>query len=430
MIKYTSQYKFVLDSLWFAYRGEIFKGSGFMEWNPTDGFHIDALLDKIFAPVDSLKTLGQTIINDRNDAFTIWLKVRGIGAAIAPNVFPLAQKKSFIPDNHLSIDQDRVIFFFQWPKECDRHTETWSGSAVFSTKKKFEFPDSLKLETSLAGEMIESQFWTGLSHKETGDFSLSGRHLDDNNFELNWSLTKSQWTKTDAWNFGESARRALSIIFAQSIWIANLKITRENREIFDFRKKREVESLSYNFRPLIDIGPKQYDSNKSAFLKLVAFFRKGGNNAEVCWNIFRQMADASRQDTTQGHELLLSTILEAALRTIDDKPFKMGDYSWDRKASMTSFQQKYLSGKFDDKWKQTCEKILEVRGRLRDRNAHPDWLTTPNGVLSKEELKKSAKNLISLSRFYGYMILAMAGFKDLEPLFPIVRFSDEVEKSV
>src|SRR5271169_4263324 len=105
MIKYTSQYKFVLDSLWFAYRGEIFKGRGFMEWNAEDGFHIDALLDKDFAPVDSFKTLGQTIINDKADAFTIWLRIRGLGRAIVPNVFPLGQKRTLSPDNHLSINR-------------------------------------------------------------------------------------------------------------------------------------------------------------------------------------------------------------------------------------------------------------------------------------------------------------------------------------
>jgi hypothetical protein len=430
MIKYTSQYKFVLDSLWFAYRGEIFKGSGSMEWNPTDGFHIDALLDKDFAPVHSFKTLGQTIINDRSDAFTIWLEVRGLGAAIAPNVFPLAQKKSLIPDNHLSIDQDRVIFIYKWPKECDRKGESWSGSAVFLTEKRFEFSDSLKLETSLAGEMIEAQLWTGLSHKDTVDFSLSGRHLDDNNFELNWSLTKSRWTKTDAWNLGEAARRAFSIIFAQTIWIANVRITRGNREIFDFRKKSEVESLRYNFRPLIDIdsgGRKQCDFNKGAFLKLVVFFRKGGSNAEVCWNVFRQMADASRQDTIQGRELLLSTILDAIFNTINNRPFTPGGHYGrkDREKDMANFQQSFLTAK----WESACKKALESHARLRHRNAHPDWLTTPCGVLSREELKKSTKDLVFLSRFYGYIILALAGFKDLEALFPIVRFSDEVEKS-
>lgn len=423
MIDYNDPAKFVLDGLWFSYRGEVFKGNGFMKWNPKDGFHIDALLDKNFAPVDSFKTLGQTIINDKNDAFTIWLKIRGLGAAIVPNVFPLAQKKTFVSDNHLSIDQDRVIFFFRWPKECEMPTDNWSGSAVFSTKKKFEFPDSLKLETSLAGEIITSEFWTGLSHKDTGDFSLSGRHIDDSNFELNWSLAKSHWTKTDAWNFGESARRALSIIFAQTIWITNLKIRRGCREVFDFRKKNEVDFLGYNFRPLIDIGPNQYDFNKSVFLKLATFFRKGGHNAEVCWNVFHQMADASRQNTTQGHELLLSTILEAIFRTINGRPFGSGDSYKEkrRKADMKLFQENFLS----DKWLPACEGALKICKRLRDRNAHPDWLTIPNGVMSKKELKQSTKDMIFLSRFYGYMILAMAGFKDLEPLFPIVRFSDE-----
>lgn len=99
MIDYNSPEKFVLDALHFSYRGEIFKGNGFMEWNPIDGFHIDAFLDKKFAPVDRFKTLGQTIINDKSDAFTIWLKIRGFFPAIAPNVFPMAQKMSFVPDN-------------------------------------------------------------------------------------------------------------------------------------------------------------------------------------------------------------------------------------------------------------------------------------------------------------------------------------------
>jgi len=400
-----------------------------MEWNPTDGFHIDALLDKTFAPIDSFKTLGQTIIKDKSDTFTIWLKIRGLGLAIAPSVFPLAQQKSLIPDNHLSIDQSRVIFLFQWPKDCAWNAESWSGSAVFLTKNKIEFSDWLKQETSLGGQLIQSQTWAGLTHKDVNDFSVSGRYLTDNSFELNWSLSKSSWTKTEAWNFGESARRALSIIFAQTIWITKLKITRANREFFDFRKKQEVEALHYNFHPLIDIdsgGPKQREFNKNTFLKLVAFFTKGGHHADVCWKIFHQMADASRQETIQGRELLLSTILEAALRTIDGKPFKLGDYSWKRKTSLATFQQKYLSAKFN--WETTCEEVLKIYARLRHRNAHPDWLTTPDGVLSKDELKKSTKNLIILSRFYGYMILAMAGFKDLEPLFPIVRFHDEQQQ--
>lgn len=96
MIDYAHPANFALDDLWFSYRGELFKGQGFMEWNPTEGFRINALLDKNFAPIDLFKTLGQTILNDKIDTFSIWLRIKGLGSAIAPGVFPLAQKRSII----------------------------------------------------------------------------------------------------------------------------------------------------------------------------------------------------------------------------------------------------------------------------------------------------------------------------------------------
>jgi len=63
--------------------------------------------------------------------------------------------------------------------------------------------------------------------------------------------------------------------------------------------------------------------NKVAFLKLTEFFLRGGLHAETCWKIFCQMADASRQKTAQGQELLLATILEAVFRTINNRPSKL-----------------------------------------------------------------------------------------------------------
>ncbi len=55
---------------------------------------------------------------------------------------------------------------------------------------------------------------------------------------------------------------------------------------------------------------------------------------------------------------------------------------------------------------------------MRHRNAHPDFLLKKGGYLSEEYREKSVDDMIYLSRFYGYMILAMAGFQDLEPQFP------------
>jgi hypothetical protein len=427
MIDYDKSAKFVLDGVRFSYRGEIYKGQGFLEWDPAKGFHIDALLDKSFAPVDAFKTLGQIIVNTKEDTFKIWLNVRGQGRAFVPVAFPLGQKKSFQPDNHLSMKLQRIVFFSRWPHVNETPSRFWSGSADFLTKSKMEFPDHLKSETTLGGQPFEGSNSTGLFLDDDDNWCLTGRSISDDNFELSWALNKNRWRRNDAWRFGEAARRSLSIISAQTVWIARQTLSRDGQQIEDLRRRADAEKLSYYLWPLQgnDRGSvENWKFTKEAFLKLVDFFLRGGLHAETCWNIFCQMADASRQKNTQAKELLLATILEAIFRTIYNRPFQEGksDPPRSKKLEMERFRKEF----FSDKWTNHCSKALELHSKLRHRNAHPDWLTSQNGTLSKPELKKSYERQIFLSRFYGYMILGMAGFKDLEPLFPMIKFGDSV----
>jgi hypothetical protein len=39
--------------------------------------------------------------------------------------------------------------------------------------------------------------------------------------------------------------------------------------------------------------------------------------------------------------------------------------------------------------------------------------------MSQDELDESFEDMVFLSLFYGYMMLAIAGFKDMEPKFPV-----------
>jgi hypothetical protein len=149
------------------------------------------------------------------------------------------------------------------------------------------------------------------------------------------------------------------------------------------------------------------------FLRLTEFFLTGEEDAFVCRNILAQMEEASRQQTWQATELLVSTILEAALKTLDKRPFEPHDRSWKIVQSLDSFRSRCLS----DQWTQTCERALEVRARLRHRNAHPDWLFKEGKRRSEPEKINVLQDISFLSQFYGYMILALAGFKDLKPNF-------------
>ncbi len=126
--------------------------------------------------------------------------------------------------------------------------------------------------------------------------------------------------------------------------------------------------------------------------------------------------EASRQQSQQAQELLLATVLEAALRSIDERPFTpKKDNSWNVGKSLENFFNKYLSS---EEWKGIRKQVMEAHCYLRDRNAHPDWLFNQGGSLSEDEKTKSLNSMILLSRFYGYMILALAGFKNLQPNFP------------
>jgi hypothetical protein len=64
-IEYSNPARFVLDGVRFSYPGNSHERQSFMEWNPTTGFRIDFLLDKTFAPLDAVKTLGRIIVNTR-----------------------------------------------------------------------------------------------------------------------------------------------------------------------------------------------------------------------------------------------------------------------------------------------------------------------------------------------------------------------------
>ncbi len=423
---YNNPAKYVLDGVRFSYRGESFKGQGFLTWDPKTGFHIDALLDKNFGIKDSLKPVNPIIINTKEDTFPIFLAVRNVGRAIIPRAFPVSQKHSFRPDNHLSMNLERVIFVSKRPRINQTPSKYWSGSAEFLTAEKLEFPDHLNTHTTLGGQQLIDHYSSGLFHDDKENWSISGYSPADGKFELSWALNKNRWGRKDALRLGEAARKALSIISSQTVWITKQNNLRDGSEIEDLHCPEEAKSLNYFFQPLLnqDMGVMEcWHFNKIAFLKLTGFFLKGGIYAETSWRIFHQMVDASLQKTAQAQELLLATILEAVFRTINNRPFKVGDYYPEkmRKADMDKFRAEY----FSEKWIKACDKALDLHRDLRHRNAHPDWLTSDDGGMSKGELIKSYSSIIFLSRFYGYMILGMAGFKDLEPRFPVVQFGDD-----
>jgi hypothetical protein len=153
--------------------------------------------------------------------------------------------------------------------------------------------------------------------------------------------------------------------------------------------------------------------NKEHLVALIRLFALGESEAFMCRCVFDQLADAARQRTWQARELLTATILEAIMRNVYHEPFKPGP-SWDVGEPV----RRYCRTQLGEAWLPTAERVLETQKRLRHRNAHPDWSLEEGGPAAKSQVEAAVDDLIFLSRFYGYVILSMAGLRDLKPDFP------------
>ncbi len=409
MKDYFKKTEYVLERLWFDYLGSRYEGRGIMTWNPDEGFHIEAFLERPSMPSPRTIQMGETRIVRRNDISSIRMRLQDFDWAIAPNV-RLIDRCDVLLQNRLSIYLTRVIF--SKSREVNNENLDWYGSALYETKTQPILPDNVNSEVWLNNQYFErSSNLSGIWYEDEQNQRIAGRLIDDRHLKLHWKLSKPLWSKTDSWQWSEAAQDALSILFGETIWLLQREVQCGVHRRIEIKKRSNLNSLLF---PLFAELGDQYRLEKDIFIQLTEFLVRNERHATICRNIFKQMLEASRQHSWQATELLLSTILEAVLRSVDEHPFRRNKDSWNVGRSLTQFFKNYLS----DKWAPLHTEVMKAHTFLRDRNAHPDWLFSQGGYLSEEEREKSFGEAVFLSRFYGYMILALAGFKELEPSFP------------
>jgi hypothetical protein len=417
MFDYDRPESFDVNVSYHAHAGFNFRGRGLLTWKPDEGLNIEAFSSTGAKPKRWNFSSGKVQVLSVEEARSLRIQIPGFGWGIVPNNF-LKHQENEIEQGRISIAPEEIYFFHPIPYA--KSNEWWCGNALYAISEELEFPDKVQSETKINDQVVEGRSSGGLWLDDDADIGLTGRNLSKTRFQLSWSLSKERWTKTECWKFGETARRALSIIFGQTIRLLRQDARRGGYELTMLRTKKDVDKLNSFHCPMNDSRPllEQWALNKTLFVQLVRSFQKKEDTSRVCYTIFLQMAEASRQKSWEGRELLLSTILEAALRTIDKHPFRPKDHSWKIRQSMASFQAKYLS----DKWSKSCERAIHARDNLRHRNAHPDWLVTAGGAQSNEAWCRSMEDISFLSQFYGYLILVLAGVQNLEPKFRQLEF--------
>lgn len=407
MRDYYSEAEYVLKQLWFDYRGHRYQGRGIITWNPDKGFHIEAFLDQPSKTVPFGRVeFGKVGIVSQSEISSIRMKLQGFNWAIAPNV-NLRERFDVLLESRLSINLSQVIFSESIP--AYNQDSSWSGSALYETKSKVQLSDEVRSESKINDHTLLLSGGSGIWYEDDQNQRVIGHLIDDRKIQLYWRHSKSLWSKAHSWKWAEAAEKTLSIFFGETISLLRREFRRGSQKYIEVRARKEIESLDW----FLYLFGHQYKLDKNLFIYLTQFFACNEQEALVSTYIFNQMIEASRQQSWQATELLVSTVLEAALRTLENCPFLPND-SWNIDGGIKRFRERYLSRE----WKEICKNIITTHRDLRHRNAHPDWLFTQTGYLSETQREKSLDNMIFLSRFYGYMILALAGVKNLKADFP------------
>jgi hypothetical protein len=402
--------EYVIEGLSFYGLGARYQGKGILTWKAEEGFRIEAPVSRN-RPLPERIELGRVGVRSPRDATTIRMRFVGDTIAISDKIY-FEPNLRLLDGNHLSAVLKRVLFIDRLP--LSTQSDWWSGSATYKVSEELILPDRAHRQVMLEDRAVEDSHSAAGLRYEDDKIRVVGHQHGSKDIELYWSLSKAHWTKSDSWRWPEEAQHALAFLSGQEARLARRETRRPKGEhvatYTEIRKRTKPEELSDFLKPIKKAPP----LDRNAFIKLTEFLVKNPKPGMVCRKIFYQIADASRQKTWQGSELLLATILEAALRTLYNEPFDPRVYAWPVKDYLERFRKDYLA----DSWQDACVRALEVRKRLRDRNAHPDWLTQEGGRESKPALEQALDDVVFLSTFYGYMILAIAGFKDIEPKFP------------
>ena len=412
---YFEKDKHVLSRVYFRYLDGYYSGRGILQWDPEKGFHLDALVDRDrpLPPKITFKMMTKRVIRE-DEFYSIRMKPHNYDWAIAPSV-ALYDRFDIVHLNHIGVNLDRVIFFNKLDKPA--YKDKYHIHCLYGTGRIRipTLPDQVNCSLSVNYKEIENRGYATGIYFETEKQKIIGYHKEDEYFELIGTFSKGHCSKSYPWNWAEGFERALSIYLGRTVRLLYREFSRDKNRYIEFRPKRKIIDLG-QFRLFDEL----LSFNTESLVKFVNFFASKTDKSNVCANIFNQMVSAVQQPNYHARELLISTILEAIFRNLEKKPFGRKGKKISIKNSLGKFRVTYLS----DQWIEKCDEISNIQKELRDRNAHPDWLYEKSGSLSENEIAKSFNDMIYLSRFYGYMILALAEFRDINPNFP-ARYDEE-----
>lgn len=405
MHDYFKTKKIIADHLYFYFKGFRYSGKGIIKWIPKSGFEIEVMFTQSRVRSNSIEFRSFKIPED-SDYASIRAWTDSFGWILIPDI-NFSRLEIEIISSHVSIKFHRIIICEN--DNYPRKSENWQGTSLYRVKSKSRFQDAVEVSTSIKGELLRLEGKNGFFYEEDG-IKLIGYFLEDEYFQISWKLPKARYSKQKAWDWSLGFQDALRIWLGETCQLLSREIRREGKKITEIRDEYEISSLG-----LLSFFGNAPIQNK-LILHLADFFCEPKKERIVCYAIFEQILEASKQKLQDSQELLVATTLEAIIRTLYEYPVSRKDSS--RGLVEQTLKGKFKAEYFSNDWRKPCQDAIDAFNRLRTRNAHPDWLSDLGNLKSTEEKAQALDDLIFLCHFYGYMILALSGLRVLTPTFP------------
>ncbi|MCH7596691.1 MAG: hypothetical protein IID35_09045 [Planctomycetes bacterium] len=406
--EYSQKAKQFVDHIRFEHQGGEYVGNGILNWDPNKGFHLDAFLKRSGPALPETQYFGKAGAIAPSDLRSLRMRwKRGDEAyAISPKV-EVGDGLALSGGKQLEIDFPSLLAVRNSTRlrTDGRH----SGTCLINIGKGIVLPDLVESESRISGDVFQRGFTrSAITHEDAG-FDLRAWVRPDGLLHAEYDFKGAYDAKRAAWRFSKALELALSIVSGVAVRLVERSCCRGDRwfvERFRLREPIRFELLSpIRYRGTV---PKKF------LLQVAGKIVVDKEFEFITARIVEQLTDAAQQRTWEARELLCANTLDAALRTLAGKPYKRQHRDTYIEQCMSAFREAHLP----DGWEEACNRVLRSYHDLRHRNAHPDWLTTSGGQLSKEGVGKRIDDLIRVCTFCGSIVLALAGLKPLASQFP------------
>lgn len=389
--------EFSVDEVRFDLAGGCYRGPGVLEWAPETGARLLAF------PTRSGPPLQKHIrIPDDLGLEATSLRVR-LGGGWGRMRIPVRMSANSIIlrwDNRLDVRLGRVVA----SRRSDPRWATkasWSGRSVFwlGTDGRTMLPDSVRSITWVGQQRTEALSRSALSVGDRVGARWTGR-TTDGFLHLGWALRPRYARLGRWWRWPEAFALSLTLLLGRQVSLVQSEEEAPHRERLLLQRRPEE---------LVKLGILAPFQNtwvpKDDLVNVTRLMYGLSIKGLVARKMTEQLLEAARQATHAGLELLTATILEAAMRTLNDIPYVPNARNqFNVSRELRHFCAEHLS----QRWTSYADEVIvPTWRRVRHRNAHPEWLT---GSPRPTSLPRQARrDLTTLARFYGAMILGMAG---------------------